>query len=199
MVGVCPLSGRRTEVGTLGSALERAAAGAGGIIALLGDEGVGKTRLLEELQEMARARGALVLAGRAWAMHTRLAYALLVDALGPHLRELAPADRERLVDDLPELDNLFVELPRRALEPLGDPDLEKTRLFEAFCRLVERLAQSRTVVLALDDVQWADQSASPCVSTNPSRIPRSTSCSTRSATQACSPESRWAASRMRMS
>jgi hypothetical protein len=31
-------------------------------------------------------------------MHTRLAYALLVDALGPHLRWLAPPERERLVD-----------------------------------------------------------------------------------------------------
>jgi DNA-binding CsgD family transcriptional regulator len=143
-------------VGTLGSVLERAEKGAGGVIALLGDEGAGKTRLLDELQDLARARGALVLAGRAWAIHTRLAYAPLVDALGPHLRELAPPDRERLVDDLPELDNLFVERPRRPLDALGDPHLEKTRLFEAFCRLVERLAESRTVVLTLDDAHWAD-------------------------------------------
>jgi DNA-binding NarL/FixJ family response regulator len=140
----------------LASAFDRAAAGSGSVVAVLGDSGIGKTRLLEELEQLAKGRGALVLAGRAWAMHMRLAYALLVDALGTHLRELTPSDRERLVDDLPELDNLFVELPRRALAPLNDPELEKTRLFEAVSRLVERLAGSRTVVLKLDDVQWAD-------------------------------------------
>jgi predicted ATPase len=140
----------------LAGAFERATSGSGSVVALLGDAGIGKTRLLEELEQVAKGRGALVLAGRAWAMHMRLAYALLVDALGTHLRELPASDRERLVDDLPELDNLFVELPRRALAPLNDPELEKTRLFEAVSRLVERLAGSRTVVLTLDDVQWAD-------------------------------------------
>jgi DNA-binding CsgD family transcriptional regulator len=153
------LVGRVAELSHLRATLTRAESGSGGVVLLRGEAGVGKTRLLEELAVLARGRDMLVLTGRAWALHVQLSYALLVDAIGPHLRSLGDAERARLVDDLPEVDTLFIDLPRRPLAPLGDPALEKTRLFEAFCRLVERLALRQPVVLLLDDVHWADRTS----------------------------------------
>jgi DNA-binding CsgD family transcriptional regulator/tetratricopeptide (TPR) repeat protein len=151
------LAGRGAEVASLRSALDRVGRGEGSVVLLRGQAGFGKTRLLEELAGMARDRGMQILTGRAWAIHVQLSYALLVDALGPYLRGLGDAERARLVDDLPELDALFVGMPRRKVAPLGDPALEKTRLFEAFCRLVERLAEKQPVLLQLDDMHWADR------------------------------------------
>jgi DNA-binding CsgD family transcriptional regulator len=153
------LVGRGAELAHLCAALTRAEGGSGGVVLLRGEAGVGKTRLLGELSAQARERGLLALAGRAWAFHMQLSYALLVDAIGPHLRGIGDAERARLVDDLPEIGALFVDLPRSALAALGDPALEKTRLFEAFCRLIERLAQQQPVVMLLDDAHWSDRAS----------------------------------------
>ena len=51
---------------------------------------------------------------------------------------------------------MFAGLHLPPPEPLGDAALERTRLFEAVSRLVERIAAERPVVLLVDDLQWAD-------------------------------------------
>jgi DNA-binding CsgD family transcriptional regulator len=120
---------------------------------------VGKSRLLHELGVLARTRGALVLSGRAWEVPDGMAYALLAGAVGPHLRGLRGRSRDELLAALPELNSLFVGLGPRDAQPLGSPELEKMRLAEAFCVLVERMAASRPVLLALDDLHCADRAS----------------------------------------
>ena len=44
-------------------------------------------------------------------------------------------------------------------EPLGDAAIERTRLFEAVSRLVERMAADQPVVLLVDDLHWVDASS----------------------------------------
>ena len=56
-----PLVGRDAELGTLTLALDTAAAGVVGVVALKGDAGVGKTRLAAELAALARTRGFVTL------------------------------------------------------------------------------------------------------------------------------------------
>src|SRR4051812_43127868 len=58
-----PIVGRRAELETLAAALADARGGRGGIVLLVGEPGIGKSRLLEEL---ARIAGADVVWGRAW-------------------------------------------------------------------------------------------------------------------------------------
>lgn len=150
------LVGRLNELRRLSAALDRAAGGQGAVVFLSGEPGIGKTRLAHEALTLARGRGFLALEGRAYPLEGRLAYAPILAALGPSLRRLDSARQARLVSGLPDLSRLFADLHLRAPEPLGDPALEKTRLFEAVARLVERLAQQAPVVLFLDDLHWAD-------------------------------------------
>src|SRR5262245_53605756 len=59
-----PILGRRAELDTLESAFSDARAGRGGIVLIVGEPGIGKSRLLEEVARM--AAGAEVVWGRAW-------------------------------------------------------------------------------------------------------------------------------------
>ncbi|MDO8671325.1 MAG: AAA family ATPase, partial [Dehalococcoidia bacterium] len=154
-----PFVGRVHELSHLGEALSLAAEGLGSMILLTGEPGIGKTRLAREALALANRRGFRVLEGRAYPLETGLAYAPFIDAFRPLLRSFDSARLAALVSGLPELGRLLSDLPLPPLsfpEALGDPALEKTRLFEAMLRLLERLAQETPVAFFLDDMQWAD-------------------------------------------
>jgi len=140
----------------LAAQLSRAARGQGCAMFLVGEAGIGKTRLAHEALVLARERGFLVLEGRAYALEGRLAYAPILAAFGPFLRRLDSPRQARLVSGLPDLGRLFPDLRLPVAEPLGDAVLEKTRLFEAVARLLERLARETPVLLFMDDLHWAD-------------------------------------------
>ncbi|HEX6482607.1 MAG TPA: ATP-binding protein, partial [Ktedonobacteraceae bacterium] len=151
-----PLVGRSAEIDLLATRLSRAARGQGCAMFLVGEAGIGKTRLAHEALVLAREQGFLVLEGSAYALEGRLAYAPILAAFGPFLRRLDSPRQARLVSGLPDLGRLFTDLRLPAPSPLGDPALEKTRLFEAVARLLERLARKTPVLLFLDDLHWAD-------------------------------------------
>ncbi len=150
------LVGRGAELDRLAAGLERVARGQGCVMFLVGEAGIGKTRLAHEALILARERGFLVLEGSAYALESRLAYAPILAAFGPLLRRLDSPHQARLVSGLPDMGRLFTDLRLPAPLPLGDPALEKTRLFEAVARLLERLARESPVLLFLDDLHWAD-------------------------------------------
>ena len=77
--------GRERELSRLRDALDAPRA----VIAICGEPGIGKSRLLAALRDEARSRGALVLSGRAAEFERELPYGVLVDALDSHLRTLA--------------------------------------------------------------------------------------------------------------
>jgi AAA ATPase domain len=158
MVGATgvPLVGRSEELGRVLAALERAGAGSGGALLLAGEAGIGKSRLAAEALTLARQRGFITLEGAAYPLQADLAYAPVLEALAPFLAGLQPARRAALVSGLPDLGRLFAGLHLPPPEPLGDAALERTRLFEAVSRLVERVAAGRPVALLVDDLHWAD-------------------------------------------
>jgi len=151
-----PLVGRAVEVGALALALDAAAEGAAGAVALVGEAGVGKSRLAEEGMALARARGFLTLHAAASPLHSELHYGVVVEALRPLMRTVEAGARTRLVEGLPDLGRLFDGLHLPAPAPLGDAGMERTRLFEAVCRLLDRLTRQQPVLLVVDDLQWAD-------------------------------------------
>ncbi|MEU6991221.1 AAA family ATPase [Streptomyces sp. NPDC046465] len=166
--------GRTDELGALNEALARATGapleGAGGpgpgepqALLLGGEAGVGKTRLIEEFTVAAERRGAVVATGGCVEIG---ADGLPFAPFSAALRSL----RRRLPDELAaaaegqeeELARILPELAGAAPHghgPGSRPDEQgMARLFELTARLLERLSRDRTVVVALEDLHWADAS-----------------------------------------
>src|SRR5215211_3095161 len=122
-------------------------------VALEGEPGIGKTRLLAELRRRAEARGWLVLAGAGAEFERDLPFSVWVDALDAYVasQELDPGDAE-LAAVLPSL--------RPAGGPVGDSIAdERYRAHRAVSRLLALLARPRPLVLVLDDLHWSDGSS----------------------------------------
>jgi DNA-binding SARP family transcriptional activator len=159
---VAPLVGRQASFSQLVGRFQQARGGQPQAVLVVGEAGIGKTRLAREFVAWARAQGAEVLAGHAFEMGGRLPYQLLVEALRLRLEaENAPED---LLDDLwlaelsrilPELRVRYPDLPT----PTEDELTAKGRLFEAVARLFDALARSGPLVLLLDDLQWVDEAS----------------------------------------
>jgi ATP/maltotriose-dependent transcriptional regulator MalT len=152
------LVGRARELAEMDRALGRLATGQPWLIQFIGEPGIGKSRLLAELGARAEDRGYLVLDGRAAEFERDIPFGLIVDALNDYLGSLEPAllralDEGTIVD----LAAVFPALPRdtRAAVRL-DGDAERYRLHYAIRIVLERLSGRQPLLLALDDVHWAD-------------------------------------------
>ena len=78
MGSVAGLVGRRAELTALRSAVDKGARGTGAAVVVLGEAGIGKSRLLEAAVDRARAAGMAVLTGRATASHTGVENGMMV-------------------------------------------------------------------------------------------------------------------------
>jgi len=150
------LVGRAEELGGLDDALAELAQGRSVAIELVGEPGIGKTRLLAELARRAEERGQLVLSGRAAELERDLPFWVFVDALDEYLQGLEPRRLEFLGDDArAELSHVFPSLagPAQRRETLQH---ERYRMHRAVRELLGLLAATKPLVLVLDDVHWAD-------------------------------------------
>lgn len=173
-----PIIGRDEELATLRGALDEArTSGRGAIVAIIGEPGLGKSRLLDETSRSAEAASTLWLEGRALSFGQTLSYWPFLDLLRRWLgvTEETPAAatyealRSRLeevlhdeVDDLlPYLAVMLGLTVEPALEDrvrFLDGQAMGLQIFRSARRLVERLARDRPVVLVFEDLHWADAS-----------------------------------------
>lgn len=151
--------GRLPERHRIEEALSRAATEGGVAVLISGETGVGKTALARHALTRAQSRGFVALEGGSSPLGRDLAYGPLVQALGAGLRSFEPPERDRVVADLPALGSLFVGLGLPAPEPLSDAALERTRLFEAVLRLLDRMSRRAPLAILLDDLHWFDHAS----------------------------------------
>ncbi len=153
--------GRTEELNSLNEALARAAAGEPQALLLGGEAGVGKTRLVEEFATAACRQGAVVALGGCVEIGAdglpfapfSTALRALRRVLPDELAAAAAGQEEELARLLPEIGEA---LPARGTSRHDEESL--ARLFELTARLLERVAAERTVVVALEDLHWADAS-----------------------------------------
>jgi len=151
-----PMIGREPELTRLAIALDEALARRGQLIAVVGEAGIGKSRLIGQLGVEAAKRGAHMLMGHAYATEQVLAYGPWIDAL----RTGGILDRRDLLASVAapwraELARLFPELAED--DPRAPTPEDPMRLFEAIVHLLEQLANAQPLVLVLEDAHWADE------------------------------------------
>ena len=152
-----PLVGRRAELARLRQALDEAGGGSGRTVVVLGEAGIGKTRLLEELAAVTLQRGGRRVVGRCYETEQILPFGPWVETLRAGLGALEPDALEGL-DPVwrAELARLLPELAGPGLGPAGPAD-DHLRLFGAVARVIEMLAAEPPLVLILEDLHWADE------------------------------------------
>lgn len=137
-----PLIGRATELSACLTELDEAVAGPARVLCLVGEAGIGKSRLLEELLEVADARGWRMLVGRAEMLERERQGAVVVDALRT-AADSAPgsplaAAYQRMVALAP-------------VDPVASAD--------AFVDAVAAAALGGPVVLAVENLEWSDETS----------------------------------------
>jgi ATP/maltotriose-dependent transcriptional regulator MalT len=152
-----PLVGRADELAALEGTLDELEAGSPGAVALLGEAGIGKTRLLRELSVRAEQRQYLVLSGSASELERDLPFSAFVDALDEYVEGLDGGYLSALDDHVQaQLAHVFPSLAPLARGRKAGLQHERYRSHRAVRALLEQLAKTTPLVLALDDFHWAD-------------------------------------------
>src|SRR5919206_1744301 len=159
-----PLIGRGADLALLSRSLDEAAKGSGRTVFIVGEGGIGKTRLAAAAAERAQKKGWTVVSGRAYPVETGVPYAVFSDALVPLLRSMDPSQLSVLTrGGAAEFAQMFPNLSPatdRARQSTGaDPSEIKARLLWNFSQFLGRLAAKQPLFVLLENLQWADASS----------------------------------------
>ena len=157
--------GRRHELGVVRRQYKEALNGRAAVVMFVGEQGIGKSRLLHEFARQARQAGATVLEGGASEAEGMPPYLPFLEAFGRYIlqapldqlrEQVQPAAAQILSTILPELATRLDEPPAPHQLP---PEQVRLRLYEAVGMLIEKMSAPHTLVLALDDLHYADSAS----------------------------------------
>jgi class 3 adenylate cyclase/tetratricopeptide (TPR) repeat protein len=169
--GLTRFVGRERELQQLAQALEHAGAGHGQAVAIVGEPGVGKSRLVWEFTRSHRAHGWLVLEGGSVSYGRATPCLPVIELLRAYLRIQERDDqrqiRERVAGKLltldPTLEPLLTPLLALLDVPVDDaawgaldPPQRRQRILEAVKRLLLREGQVQPLLLLFEDLHWMD-------------------------------------------
>jgi len=154
------LVGRTAELTKLKGAFESALVNRSSVVALQGEAGVGKTRLMQELGVHAQSKGAVVLAGSAsdaglpYAPWVEAARQYVAQAPGELLRRMLGRNASEFVKLVPDIAAKLGTIPPS--KPLGEQQ-DKIRFYEAVTQFFISICTESPLLLLFDDMQSADQ------------------------------------------
>ena len=152
--------GREAEMAQLTATLAQVKQGQGAAWLIGGESGVGKTRLLRELETLALVDGFLVLRGQAVRDGGGLTYHIWREALR-HLLITSPTvdslTASVLLPLVPDIERLLGQEVQPA--PAIEEGAAQVRLFTTIARLFRQ--QTQPILLLLEDLQWAEESLLP--------------------------------------
>jgi len=169
--GLSRFVGRQREIDGLAAALGAAATGRGQIVALFGEPGVGKSRLVWEFTRSDAIGGWLILESRSVSYGRATAYGPVRDLLKRFFeiddRDDAAARRDRVRVKVSSLDGKLEDVISPMLTVLDalsedspflllDPLHRKQRILDAITRLLVRQSQARPLLLIFEDLHWID-------------------------------------------
>jgi ATP/maltotriose-dependent transcriptional regulator MalT len=167
-VGTSRLVGRDEDLAILESALEQARGGRPSITLVVGEYGIGKTRLMSELEVRARRQGIRVLGGECVPLEgTELPYGpigsglrnLPRDVLAGALEPLPDSARALLASAFPQL-----PAPAGASSQTSAGDLQQSRFYEFLLALLQALSEASPLLVIIEDFHWADSATRNFVS-----------------------------------
>jgi len=172
--GLTRFVGREKEMAILKEAFEKAKSGSGQVVGIVGEAGVGKSRLVLELRQMLAQDEYTYLDGHCLHYGSSMPYVPLLDILRSYF-DIGEGEREfvikkKMAETISHLD----EELKGILPPLHDlfslkvedegylwlePQKKRERIFEAMRDLLVRESQRKPLVLAVDDLQWIDRTS----------------------------------------
>lgn len=152
-----PLVGREAELARFRQTLRQAGAGNGRTVAVIGEAGIGKSRLVHELATEAVREGFITLVGHAYEIEQVLPFGPWINSLrsGKVIEDAEIVQRLNPVWRA-ELARLFPELGSPGIEISTSPE-NAVRLFEAVVHLSECLVSRNPLLWIFEDLQWSDE------------------------------------------
>ncbi|MGI9518700.1 MAG: serine/threonine-protein kinase PknK, partial [Pirellulaceae bacterium] len=170
---IAPFAGRDEEMRELQQRLNMAVGGECQFVLISGEPGIGKSRLLDELGELGRARKFQVLKGRFVERDSAFPYHGFCEAIQEYFRQRESGSASNITSDLPDLApdliSLFpmlgeIEAIRLAaggdsknelVNPARSPD-NRTQIYELLARTLTRLGGGHPLILFLEDLHGAE-------------------------------------------
>ncbi|MDH3444552.1 MAG: AAA family ATPase, partial [Deltaproteobacteria bacterium] len=169
--GITRFVGRDAETAHLCRALEQAGAGHGQVVSVVGEPGIGKSRLFHEFTRSYRTQGWLVLASGTVSYENNTSYLPVIQLLKLYFeidgRDDAHKIRQKITGTLITLDEslrpalpaffalLDVPVDETAWQSL-DPSQRRQRTLDAVKRMLLRESQRQPMVLVFEDLHWVD-------------------------------------------
>jgi len=170
--GLSKFIGRGREMETLKEAFEKTQSGSGQVIGVVGEAGVGKSRLLLEMRNMLPQGGHTYLEGRCLHYGGSMAYLPILDILRSYFDieegDIESGIKEKIQEKIHQLDERLKTVLPSFQEILSltvddgaylqlEPSVKKIRTFEAIRDLLVRVSETQPLVLAVEDLHWIDK------------------------------------------
>jgi class 3 adenylate cyclase/tetratricopeptide (TPR) repeat protein len=172
--GLTKFVGRKNSMGALNEALEKATSGWGQVVGVVGESGVGKSRLILELRNTLSKEEYTILEGRCIHFGHSIAYLPIIEILKRYFQitkaDTEPAIKQKMVSNILRLD----EKLQSSLPPLQDvlslnvedqnysnckPLHKKNKIFESIRDLLILESQHKPLVLVIEDLHWIDKTS----------------------------------------